>query len=116
MTGSGTRVRAVNLALAFLLELALLVAVAYWGYRLDAAFALRWLAAIGTPGLLALVWGLVAAPTAKRRLPPPQLVGFKLLVFTLGSGLLWSTGQHGLAIALETAALANLGLGIALAS
>jgi uncharacterized protein DUF2568 len=105
-------VRSANLALAFLLELALLAAVAYWGYRLDAALAVRWVAAIGTPGLLALIWSLVAAPTAKRRLPPPQLVGFKLLVFTLGSGLLWSTGQHGLAIAFEVVALANLGLSI----
>jgi Protein of unknown function (DUF2568) len=106
-------VKSANLALAFLLELALLAALAYWGYRLDAAFTVRWLAAIGAPALLALIWGLVAAPTAKRRLPPAQLVGFKLLVFTLGSGCLWSSGQYALAIALELVAFANLGLSIA---
>ena len=65
------------------------------------------------PGLLALGWSLVAAPTAKRRLPPVKLIVFKLVVFTLGAGLLWSSGRHGLALALEVVALVNLGVSIA---
>lgn len=105
--------RSTNLALAFLLELALLGSLAYWGYRLDAGVAVRVVAAIGAPVLLGLTWSLIAAPTAKRRLTSERLVLFKLLVFTLGAGLLWSTGQHGLAIVLEVVALANLGLSIA---
>jgi hypothetical protein len=106
-------VKGVNLGLAFLLELGLLAALAYWGFQLDATTAVQWLAGIGAPLALAVIWGLVAAPRARRRLPLSQLVVFKLVVFTLGAALLWSTGQHGLAIALGTLALVNLGLSAA---
>jgi len=106
-------VKSANLALAFVLELAVLAAVAYSGYRLDAGVAVRAVAAIGAPVLLALVWELVAAPTAKRRLPPVPLVGFKLCVFALGAGLLWAAGRHWLAAVLAAAALVNLGLSVA---
>jgi hypothetical protein len=63
--------KALNLGLAFLLELALLVAIGYWGFQLDTATAVRWLVTIGAPAALALTWGQVAAPRAKRRLPRP---------------------------------------------
>jgi hypothetical protein len=106
-------VRALNLGLAFVLELALLAALAYWGFQLDATTAVQWLAGIGAPVALAVVWGLVAAPRARRRLPPSKLIAFKLVVFTLGAALLYSTGQHGPAIALGALALVNLGLSAA---
>jgi len=105
-------VKGLNLGLAFLLELCLLAALAYWGYRLDAGTAVRWLVAIGAPAALALTWSQLAAPTARRRLPPARLVVFKVIVFTLGAALLYSTGQHWLAILLEAAALLNLGLAV----
>ena len=105
--------RALNLGLAFVLELALLGALAYWGFQLDTTTAVRWLVGIGAPVALAVGWGLVAAPQARRRLPPSQLIVFKLVVFALGAALLYSTGQHGLAIALGALALVNLGLSAA---
>jgi len=106
-------VRALNLGLAFVLELGLLAALAYWGFQLDASTAVQWLAGIGAPLALAVVWGLVAAPRARRRLPPSQLIVFKLVVFALGAALLYSTGQRDLAIALGALALVNLGLSAA---
>jgi len=105
-------VRALNLGLAFLLELCLLAALAYWGYRLDASAGVRWAAAVAAPLALALAWSQIAAPTAKRRLDQVPLLGFKLVVFGVAAGLLYSTGQHALAIALVAAALLNLGLAV----
>ena len=104
--------RAVNLGISFLLELALVAAIAYWGLCLDSSAAIRWLAAVGASAALVLTWGVVAAPTAKRRLPRRRLIGFKLLVFTIGAGLFYSTGTHDFAIALEAAAVANLALAV----
>jgi hypothetical protein len=101
-------VRTLNLGVAFLLELGLLAALAYWGYRLDATPAVRWLVAIGTPLALALAWSQIAAPNARRRLSRTPLLAFKLFVFTLGAALLYSTDQHPLAILLEATALINL--------
>lgn len=103
--------KAVDLGLAFLLELAALAALAYWGYRLDASAGVRWVVALGAPLVLALTWSLIAAPTARRRLAPRPLLGFKLLVFTVAAALLYSTGRHALAILFEAAMLVNLGLG-----
>ncbi|MGN6377807.1 MAG: YrdB family protein [Gaiellales bacterium] len=105
--------KALNQGLAFVLELCLLAALAYWGFHLDAGTAVQWLAGIGAPVGLAVVWGLVAAPRARRRLPPSQLIVFKLVVFTLGAALLYSTGRRDLAIAFGTLALVNLGLSAA---
>ena len=105
--------KALNLGLAFLVELLALAALAYWGYRLHAAVAVRWLVAIGAPLALAVVWSQIAAPTARRRLPPTPLLGFKLLVFTLTAILLYSTGRHSLAIVFEAVVAVNLALSVA---
>ena len=104
--------RSLNLGLAFLLELCLLAAIVDWGLQLDTPSVARWLVAIGAAAALALTWTLVAAPTAKRRLPGTPLIGFKLLVFTIGAVLLYSTGRHLLAILLESLVLANLALAV----
>lgn len=102
--------RALNLGLAFLLELCVLAALAYWGYRLDASAGVRWAVAVVAPLALALAWSQIAAPTARRRLARAPLLAFKLVVFAVAAGLLYGTGQHALAIALAAAALLNLGL------
>jgi Protein of unknown function (DUF2568) len=104
-------VKALNLGLAFLLELAALAALAYWGYRLDASAGVRWVVALGAPLALALTWSRIAAPTARRRLARTPLLAFKLLVFTVAAALLYSTGRHALAILFEAATLLNLALG-----
>lgn len=104
--------KGLNLGLAFLLELCLLVALAYWGYRLDMDTAVRWFAAVGAPLALVATWGVIAAPNTRRRLPPTPLVGFKLLVFTLGAVLLYTTGRHALTLLLEAATVVNLGLSV----
>jgi hypothetical protein len=105
--------KAVNIGLAFVLELALLAALGYWGSRLGASVPVRWLAAVGAVVAVALLWSQIAAPNAKRRLAAAPLVVFKLVVFTLGSALLYRTGQHGLGFALEAVAVTNLGLATA---
>jgi Protein of unknown function (DUF2568) len=51
-------------AVAFLLELAALAALAYWGSTVSVALAVL------LPLALAAVWGLVASPRARVQLPP----------------------------------------------
>jgi Protein of unknown function (DUF2568) len=46
--------KALNLGLAFSLELALLVAIAHWGFQLDATTSVHWLATIGAPAARSL--------------------------------------------------------------
>ncbi len=60
-------VRVVCLVAAFLAELANLFAVALAGFSAG-ALPLRWVLGIGLPLLLAVAWGLLAAPRAALRL------------------------------------------------
>jgi hypothetical protein len=104
-----TALSAINLTVAFVLELVLLAAIGYWGFHLRAPTAVNWLLGVGAPVLVALIWSLIAAPRASRRLRPKPLVGFKLVVFTLGAVALYASSQHTLAILLEVVVLTHLG-------
>ncbi|MEH0935913.1 DUF2568 domain-containing protein [Micromonospora psammae] len=61
--------RAVLLAVALLVELALLAA-AWWGATLDAGPAVRLLAGLGAPLLIGAVWGTCCSPKARVPLTP----------------------------------------------
>ena len=56
--------RSANLGLAFLLELAGLVAAAYWGYTTGGGAA-KYALAIAAPLVVGIAWGLVAAPRSR---------------------------------------------------
>jgi hypothetical protein len=68
---------------------------------------------VGAPLALALVWSLIAAPNARRRLSAAPLILFKLTVFTLGTVLLYSRGQPWFAVALEALAVGSLAMAVA---
>jgi hypothetical protein len=73
-----------NLLLRFLLELCLLAAVGYWGFKTQSGWAMKILFGIGLPVLIAVIWGLFVAPKATYPLSGiPHLV---LALILLGSG------------------------------
>jgi hypothetical protein len=75
--------RGVNLAIAFFLELAVLIAVCYWGFHLDGA--VRFVAGLGTPILFAVLWGRFAAPKAAKPLHGAANVAFQITWFACGA-------------------------------
>jgi len=91
-------VRAVLLLVAFLLELAVLVAVGYFGFHQSGAWA--WLLGLGLPVLFAVLWGVFASPQAPRPLPGPADAAFRILWFACGAGALVLAGQPVFGIAL----------------
>ena len=81
---AGLFVRQLNLALKFLLELAALAAFALWGASIaDGAAAVA--CAVGLPLGVAMLWGLLAAPKARRRLSTRLRIPFELGVFALAT-------------------------------
>ncbi|WP_157156702.1 DUF2568 domain-containing protein [Diaminobutyricimonas sp. LJ205] len=78
----------VVLLLKFLVELASLVAVGYWGYHLTDIGILRWVLALAVPAVV-----------------EPWLVITQLAVFGLAALALWASGQPCLAVALGSAAV-----------
>ena len=89
-----------NLALRFLLELAGIVALGWWGFHAADGPA-GVVLGVGAPVALILVWGLVVAPRARY----PQSPRFRLVA---GTALLEATA---LALAAAGATLAALALG-----
>jgi hypothetical protein len=103
-----------NLGLRFVLELAAVIALGWWGFH-AAGGAAAWLLGIGSPVLLILVWALFIAPRAVYPRPAAVrlIVGTVLLEIAVGS--LAMVGQAIVAIvlavvvALNAAALAVTG-------
>jgi hypothetical protein len=86
-------VRTANSGLRFLLELALLVGVGWWG-----AHAVGWWAAVVLPLAAALLWGSFLSPKARWTIPPPARLALELVLFALAAAGYWGAGQHGVAI------------------
>ncbi|MCA9936730.1 MAG: YrdB family protein [Ardenticatenaceae bacterium] len=89
-----------NLLLRFLLELAALTALGYWGWQqADGALAYMW--AIGLPVVTAVLWATFAVPndpsrSGKAPVPVPGLLRLllELLVFGTAVAALYSAGAR----------------------
>ena len=104
--------RSANLALSFLLELCLLAALAYWGFSTQTSTAIKILLGVGTPLLVAVVWGLLLAPRAPVQLSAPLHLLLATLLFALGALALLAAGQPALALAFAVLYLINATLAL----
>lgn len=73
--------KAANDSVRFLVELAALVAVGYWGFHDHSAWTTKLLIGIGGPVLIASVWAIWMAPESKRRAPEGIRAGLELVIF-----------------------------------
>jgi hypothetical protein len=99
-----------NEALAFLLELAMLAGLAWWGATVNGAAGLRVLLALAAPLAAVVGWGLFAAPRARIRLPVAGVLAVKAAVFGLTALAVYAAGLHVLAIVVGVIAFVNAGL------
>lgn len=87
----------INLAVRFLLELCVLVSVGYWGFKTGSGWFLKILLGIGVPLLIAVLWGMFAAPKAAYHLHGFMLFAFEVFVFGSGVAALYGTKNYSLA-------------------
>lgn len=102
--------RAANLALRFLLELASLVALGYWGASETDGTVTRVLLGVGLPFAVAVFWGMFVAPRARVVLPTAARMALGLLVFACAAAALVDRGQVGLGVGFAGASLLNAAL------
>ncbi|MEU2235018.1 YrdB family protein [Streptomyces vietnamensis] len=102
-----------NEGLAFLLELAALAALAWWGWDSAENVALRLLLAVAAPAVAAVVWGLFAAPKARFRVPLAGVLLVKALVFGAAALALLGVDRPVWAAAFAAVALVNTALATA---
>lgn len=98
-----------NLLLKFLLELAALAAFAIWGASSESG-ALAIAHAIIAPLIVALLWGRLAAPRSRHRLPRATRIPFELTVFALAAVALAVSDHGAWAIGLGVVMAINAGL------
>ncbi len=104
---------ALNEALAFLIELAALAALGWWGSSTGHTRASHLVLGIGAPLAAVVLWGLYAAPRALVKLPLSGVLLVKAVVFGGAALALWGLGQTGLTIAFAVVAVANTALATA---
>ncbi|MEF9887179.1 YrdB family protein [Streptomyces sp. P9-A4] len=99
-----------NEGLAFLLELAALAVLAWWGWESAENTALRLLLAAAAPALAAVVWGLFAAPKARFQVSLAAVLAVKALVFGAAALALYALDRPGWAVTFAAVALVNTAL------
>lgn len=98
--------KAANLGLKLLLELAAIAAFAYWGASRSPVI-LAVILAIAIPGVFVAAWGIWAAPSSARRLPRQTRVPFELGCFTVAAVALIAAGATVAGIAFAMVAAVN---------
>jgi hypothetical protein len=99
--------KSVNLALAFLLELALLAAFAYWGFQTGSDTLVKVILGIGTPLLVAVIWGIFMAPNSARHLQGGAYLTLKAILFGLGIAALIEAGRPTLGLVFAAVVVIN---------
>jgi hypothetical protein len=97
-----------NLALAFLLELGVLVALGYWGFQTGQGTIAQIALGIGAPVIAIAVWAVFGAPRSTRRLRGAWLLLLRVVFFGAGAVTLYAAGHHTLGLAFAVVAAVNL--------
>ena len=100
-------VGALLLTVRFLLELAALGALAWWGVRTGETMAMKVLLGAGAPLAMAVVWGAFIAPKASFAVPGPVHVALQLAVLAAAAGALVAIHKHTAAEVFAVTAVVN---------
>jgi hypothetical protein len=98
-----------NDGLRFLLELAALAALGYWGFA-EFDGVVQWVVGLGAPLLAAGVWGTFVAPRAARPTADPLRLLLEVAIFGSGVAALVAADSTGFAIVFAALVLMHLGL------
>lgn len=83
----------INAGLSFLLELCMLISFGYWGFKTGESWVMKVLLGLGTPALVAVLWGIYCAPKAATRLQGWPLAGLEIILLGAGAAALYFSGQ-----------------------
>ncbi|MFJ7083682.1 YrdB family protein [Streptomyces griseus] len=84
---------AANEVLAFLLELAAIGCLVWWGFTAVDGVLVSVLLGLGTPTAAVTLWGLFAAPRARFRPPLAGVLAVKALVLGGGAAAVYGVGH-----------------------
>lgn len=100
-------IKAINLAVAFFLEMAMIVAFGYFGFHYPKIILIKYILVILLPVIAMALWGYFAAPKSKHQLQQPRRYFFALAMFGAAAALLFLTGNTMLASVFAILAIIN---------
>ncbi|WP_246006734.1 YrdB family protein [Actinomadura pelletieri] len=103
----------VNEGLAFLLEMATIVWLVWWGFATGGNVLVDIVLGIGTPTAAMTLWGLFAAPKARFKVALPFVLLVKALVFGAGALALYGVDRPVWAVTFAVVAFLNTALATA---
>ncbi|WP_235846935.1 YrdB family protein [Neobacillus soli] len=86
-----------NLGVRFLLEIIALVIVGYWGFHITQGTIMKFLLGIGSPLVVAVIWGMFGAPKAPFVLSGFPFLLLEIVIFGLLAAALFFIGKPTLA-------------------
>ncbi|MCM3765052.1 YrdB family protein [Neobacillus niacini] len=101
-------IKALNLGLRFLIEILALVIYGYWGFHVSKGTVMKYLLGIGTPLLVAVIWGMFGSPKAPYGLTGTPYLLFELIIFGLPAVALFFSGKQTWAILYGAVMVINL--------
>ncbi|MEO3822988.1 YrdB family protein [Actinomadura sp. B10D3] len=99
-----------NEGLAFLLEIAAIAALAWWGFTTGENVLVGAVLGVGAPVAAMVLWGLFAAPRARFTVALPFVLLVKAAVFGAGALALYGVGHPAAAVGFAVVALLNTAL------
>ncbi len=105
-----TALKNANLGLAFFLELAVLVALGYWGFHTGQGMLARIGLGIGVPAVAVIVWALFGAPQAIWHLQGFWFLLLQVVFFGSAVVALIAASQRTLGIVFALVFVVNLAL------
>jgi hypothetical protein len=105
-----TVLKNVNLALTFVLELAVLIALCYWGFQTGQGTIFKIVLGVGPPILAIVAWGMFGAPRSQWRLRGIGYLMLQVMFFGAAALALFFAGQRGLALIFVVICVVCLGL------
>lgn len=99
-----------NEGLAFVLEVAAIVALAWWGFTTGGNVVVNVVLGIGTPVGAMVLWGLFAAPRARFKVALPFVLLVKAIVFGAGALAFYGVDHATLAIVFAVITVLNTAL------
>jgi hypothetical protein len=82
-----------NLLVRFLLELCMLAAVGYWGFKTGSGGVMKVILGIGLPILIAVIWGMFVAPKAMYPLHGAAHLALGFVLLASGAFALFAAGR-----------------------
>ena len=97
----------INIALRFILEVCALAFLAYWGFQSGQGILMKFVMGIGSPLLIAIIWGVFGSPAAPIPAKGFQRILLEILIFGLATLALYSSGNVTLAIIFAIIVIVN---------